>query len=320
MNIIQKINPKKIKIFFIIFLALLIINFLFFTSIPVDSNIENGKIVTIKKGDSIKSASTTLKKNGIINSSSLFNFLINFYDSQVVEGDYLFQGKNSLISVIKRVNIGDYQIPSVRITLFEGMTVDQMGKELSAKLDTFDAESFVALAKNKEGFLFPDTYNFKKNISPEEVILIMTKNFENKIAENFDEISKSEYSIEEIVTMASIIEKEATADTFQEVSNVLWKRIKIGMALQVDAPFVYYINKGTFDLTMSDLETDHPYNTYRNTGLTPTPIGNPGIRAILAAANPQPTNNIYFLTGRDNEMYFATDLEGHRRNRFLYLD
>lgn len=119
--------------------------------------------------------------------------------------------------------------------------------------------------------------------------------------------------------MASIIEKEATSDSMQEVSNILWHRIDINMPLQVDASFVYERNKHTFELSSDDLKKDSPYNTYIRHGLTPTAISNPGIQAILAAAFPKPTKNLYFLTGYDGKMYYAKTLKEHESNKEKYL-
>ena len=171
-----------------------------------------------------------------------------------------------------------------------------------------------------EGYLFPDTYEFRQNTTPEIVIQTMRDNFDVQIAKITEELKESKYSLEEIIIMASIIEKEASRDTMQEVSNVLWRRIEIDVALQVDAPFVYYKDKGSFDLTLDDLREDHPYNTYTRLGLTPTPISNPGLKSIRAAAFPEKTTHLYFLTGHDGNMYFSPNFDGHKMNKALYLD
>ena len=141
---------------------------------------------------------------------------------------------------------------------------------------------------------------------------MMEENFYNKITENEELIKSSNYSLEQIIIMASIVEKEATADTREEVANVLWKRYEEEFPLQVDATFVYTHNKGTFDITKNDLANkDNPYNTYYHTGLIPTPISNPGLESIKAAAQPEPTDNYFFLTGQDGKMYFAKTFKEH---------
>lgn len=311
---------KNIKLWMIISLSVVLFIFLSIFAPISEKNFIDPKIISIEKGETIRGASRILKENNIIKSTSIFNILISIKGKSVVEGDYLFSEPESIFEIIDRITTGDYRIPNKTVTLIEGITVKQIATEIKNKIPEFDSEKFVEMATQYEGYLFPDTYHFQENVTPEEVIKKMRDNFNKKIAEISTEIEKSKYSLNEIIIMASIVEKEATKDTIQEISNILWGRIEVGMALQVDAPFVYYIGKGTFDLTMDDLDTDHPYNTYKNVGLTLTPIGNPGIETILAAANPQITENVYFLTGRDGKMYFAQNFEGHKQNRLLYLD
>jgi len=278
-----------------------------------------GKIFTVEQGQSIKIVADTLEEENLIQSSILFTTFNILSGSNVIQGDYLFYEKLNLFETISRIKKGSYQIPTKKVTLFEGMTVDEMAVILKARIENFDAKTFIEQATRYEGYLFPDTYEFRQNVKPETVIKILRENFDEHILELQEELNKSEFTLDQIVTMASIIEKEATHESRQEVSDILWGRIEIGMALQVDAPFVYYINKNSFELTTEDLRTDSPYNTYTNRGLTPTPIGNPGTDAILAAAFPQPTPYVYFLTGLDGEMYYAKTFEGHKRNKELYL-
>jgi UPF0755 protein len=121
--------------------------------------------------------------------------------------------------------------------------------------------------------------------------------------------------------MASIIERETrTAEDRRLVSGILWKRISIGMPLQVDATFEYYTKYNTYTVTKQVMREDSPYNTYTNKGLPPTPIANPGLDSIIAALKPTASPYLYYLTGRDGKMYYATDFAGHKKNRRLYLD
>jgi UPF0755 protein len=164
---------------------------------------------------------------------------------------------------------------------------------------------------------------FPKNVTTEEIIDTLEKTFKQKIntPETKQKVKELNRSLEEIIIFASIVEKESTKDAQQEVANILWERLNIDMPLQVDATFVYSINKGTFDLTQEDLKNGYnPYNTYTHKGLPPTPIGNPGLSSIEAVLNPTSTENLYFLTGKDGEMYYASNFEQHKRNRALYLD
>ena len=125
----------------------------------------------------------------------------------------------------------------------------------------------------------------------------------------------------EVIIMASIIEDEAngTLESKRIVSGILWKRLRLEMPLQVDAPFQYYNGKNSYTLTKEDLKEDHEYNTYTNKGLPPTAITNPGIDSIRAAITPTKTDYLYFLSDKKGNMYYAKNFEEHKINRELYL-
>jgi UPF0755 protein len=121
--------------------------------------------------------------------------------------------------------------------------------------------------------------------------------------------------------MASILEREANnPEDMRIVAGILWNRLDIDMPLQVDAVFGYIRQENGYTPTAEDLQLDSPYNTYRNRGLPPTPISNPGLDALLAAVQPEETPYLYYLTGRDGKMYYGRTFEDHKRNRALYLD
>lgn len=281
----------------------------------------SGSIVLIEKGESIKSVSQDLKNKNLIRSKTLFNLSVQLSrKSTIASGEYLFDKPVSVFSVAKRIRNANYGLPTTLVTLTEGMTNKEMAETLSAKFPKISKEEFTQRTNSLEGFLFPDTYKFNSNVTVDEVVQALRVNFEKKIRSAGEIMRSSKYSLEQIIIMASIVEAESTADGRQEVANILWKRYEMNMPLQVDAPFVYTIGKGTADLTIDDLKSDSLYNTYTRTGLTPTAIGNPGLDSIVAAANPQPTQNLYFLTGRDGKMYYAKSFEGHKQNRALYLD
>jgi UPF0755 protein len=288
------------------------------TTAPVD--FESGKIITIEKGDSILGAAETLKENNIIRSKSLFSTLVIISGESVIEGDYFFHKPINVFQTISRISSGSYNIPTKQVIFYEGMTVNQIAERMKEQFPNFDATTFLELTKDKEGYLFPDTYKFPQNVTAETAAKAMLDNFNKQIEKHSEIIKSSGFSLEEIIIMASIVEREATHDSRQEVADILWGRIEAGMALQVDAPFVYTKGKGSFDLTKDDLAEEDPYNTYVNTGLTPTPISNPGIESILAAAQPKETPYVFFLTGADGKMYYAKNFEEHKRNRVLYLN
>lgn len=263
--------------------------------------------------------STDLKKQGFIRSKTVFNSLVILKagDGRIVSGEYLFSKPITFFDLIERLTTGDYGIDVKQIRIPEGVTILEMGRLLESSLSNFDKEAFYQLAEGKEGYLFPDTYLFPENLKAHQVLEILENTFKDKTK---DLTKQSSISLEEIVIMASIIEKEADAESKQEVSNILWHRMSIDMPLQVDATFVYSIGKGTFDLHVDDLaDEDNLYNTYVRKGLPPTPISNPSLEALEAAANPESTDYLYFLTGRDGNMYYAETFEEHKLNKQKYL-
>lgn len=309
-------KPLIKKIF--IPIALIVIGWVILTSAPLSFKDET--VVTISQGDSVKVIAQNLKKQNVIQSQAFFTNIIIFFnlDSKIVAGDYIFKKDHSVFEVVNRISKGEYGIEVKKITLIEGLTVIEMADILSKEFYNVSKEDFIEKALPYEGYLFPDTYYFVENARSEDIIAKTRRTFDEKIAQK-KEILASEKSLKEIVIMASIIEKEATIESMQEVSNILWHRIDINMPLQVDAGFVYERGKHTFELSLSDLREDSPYNTYVRYGLTPTPISNPGIQALKAAAFPEPTKNLYFLTGDDGEMYYAKTLTEHEANKEKYF-
>lgn len=312
------LTVKKQIIIIFSFLVLCGIFVLWISTPP--KNFQSGFIMDIEEGETVKMVAQKLSENGIIKSEIFFSILIEMSRSHVVTGRYIFKEPENLFTIVRKIAKGNYGSHIVQITFFEGMTTKEMAKAITFYFPNFNENEFIELAKTKEGYLFPDTYKISDLMSPRQVIKMLEDNFDNQIAGINDIISTSDYTLEEIIIMASIIEKEATADSRQEVANILWKRFENDFPLQVDAPFVYSIGKGTFDLTKEDLRSDDAFNTYLNKGLVPSPISNPGLDSIKAAAAPQDTEFFYFLTGRDGKMYYAKTFEQHKKNRLLYLD
>jgi UPF0755 protein len=151
---------------------------------------------------------------------------------------------------------------------------------------------------------------------------MMRENFARQTEKYNDDILKFKKPLDEIIIMASIIEDEAdgTLESKRIVSGILWKRLRLEMPLQVDAPFQYYNGKNSYTLTKDDLMEDHEYNTYTNKGLPPTAITNPGIDSIRAAITPTKTDYLYFLSDKKGNVYYAKTFEEHKRNRELHLN
>lgn len=177
-----------------------------------------------------------------------------------------------------------------------------------------------------EGYLFPDTYRVYSDATIEDVVVKMLENFDNKLTPDMRaEIARQNKTIYEIVTMASIIEKEApiTSDDDYDarvISGIFWGRLSVGQALQSDATLSYIFNDNKPQHRGDELEKDSPYNTYKYRGLPPGPICNPGIAAIKAAIYPIDTSYNYFLTPKDSqEVIYARTYDEHLNNKYKYL-
>jgi UPF0755 protein len=174
---------------------------------------------------------------------------------------------------------------------------------------------------NLEGFLFPDTYIFFKDASAVSIINRMLLNFDEKLSgEMKGDIEKSGHSIYEVVTMASILEKEVkTKEDMKIASGIFWDRMEFGMPLQSCATVAYVLGKEKKQYSYDDTRTPSPYNTYINKGLPPGPIDNPGINALNAAIYPTKTDYIYFLTDPETgKTIFSKTIEEHEANKVKY--
>ncbi|MBF8280353.1 MAG: UPF0755 protein [Candidatus Magasanikbacteria bacterium] len=173
--------------------------------------------------------------------------------------------------------------------------------------------SYVSL----EGFLFPDTYRVAKNATLEDVIKKMLGTFQKKIVDVYgSEIDKSGHSLYEIVIVASILEKEVPQVTDRAmVADILWRRLKRGMALQVDSSVNYLTGKEGLFTTADDRQVDSFWNTYKYPGLPLSPISNPGVATIEAALRPKSNSFWFYLTGRDGVVHYGRTLEEHASNR-----
>lgn len=278
--------------------------------------------VSVPNGATAREVADALADAGVIRSGAAFSALIALTGSadELAAGRYRPSYGESSLDWLRRLREADTGIPMVTVTIPEGFARRRMAEAFSAALPNFDAARFLEQTEGEEGYLFPDTYRFDEGADDKTVAAALRQNFERRVAPIRDALTGSDRSFEDVVNMASIVEREATADSRAIVAGILWERLAEGMALQVDAPFIYSIGRGTADLTKADLASDDPYNTYRNKGLPPTPICSPGLDALWAAADPEETKYRYFLTGKDGEMHYATTFEGHKQNRAKYLD
>jgi UPF0755 protein len=302
-----------------VFLFIIVI-VIFFSLAPL--NFPDGKTVSIKRTMFMSQAADELASKNIIKSPFLFKVYVVLLSGhrQVQAGDYLFEEPQSAMRVAYRMIHGIQDLPRIKVTFYEGMTTKDMAAVLKRNIPDFDEKTFLVLAKPLEGSLFPDTYFFYPNTKAQEVVDLLHETFVQKMKTVLLDIQAFGKPVEDVIKMASIVEKEATSSEDRRmIAGVLWRRISHNMALQVDPPFYYLFGKSSLELTMSDLRVDSPYNLYLHTGLTPTPINNPGLDAIIDTISPTPSKFLFFLSDKKGAIHYAETLDQHAANKNKYL-
>lgn len=277
-----------------------------------------GVSVSIPEGTSVRQAGEILEKAGALRSAEVFALLVRFWnpDGGVLASTYALIEKESAFQLAYRFAHGDTGIEPIRVTIPEGLNSREIGELIKERLGVFDAERFRILGEAEEGYLFPETYYLTPGIEPSAAVRLMKDTFNEKVIPIEEKIRASGKSVHEVVTMGSLIEREARKpETRRMISDILWRRIELGMPLQVDAVFGYIFGKSGYAPNFEDLKVESPYNTYLNRGLPPGPIANPSLDSILAAVEPKANNYLYYLTGKDGRMYYATTFEKHVANR-----
>lgn len=294
----SNINKSRKFIYIICLVICLFIFYFLFLSAPADFPLPS--VVRIEKGSSLRNVSSILKKQNIIHSRTAFEFFVIIMggEKHMISANYLFENKLPVFEIARRISGGEHNMAPVTLTIPEGLNLNQIADMAVSKLVDFDKAKFLLAVKDKEGYLFPDTYFFLVNANEIDVIKSMTENFEKKLTPLLPEISSSGKTKKDIIIMASIIEWEAKGDTDRGViSGILWKRIKIGMPLQVDAAL----------------------ETYKTKGLPRSPIGNPGLEAIKASIHPQSSPYFYYLHDKNGNIYYAKTFSEHKENIARYL-
>ncbi|WP_214628825.1 endolytic transglycosylase MltG [Paenibacillus agaridevorans] len=303
------------------------------------------KQVAISRGMSANSVADTLEENGIIKNSFVFGYYLQLKDegSRFQAGLYEMSPGMDNAAIIAKLNAGDtIAEETIRFTIPEGYTVLQIADKLAADglinkekfLDVAEngrswanAESAQAipdddkLHKRLEGYLFPETYELKKDSTEEQIITRMLQETDRKLAalpEDWqDAMEASGRTLHEIMTIASLIEREVVVDEERAlVSSVIYNRLAKPMRLQIDAAVQYALDEPKERLLTKDLEIDSPYNTYKNDGLPPGPIASPSLASIEAAIYPSQSDYLFYVTKKDGSQshLFAKTYNEHLRN------
>lgn len=280
-------------------------------------NFPLGEDIIIPEGASHIEIVNILEEKHVVTSGLFLRILLKYHHTHdfVQAGIYNFNEPLTARSVATAITTGDHKKPLVRITFPEGFSV----KDFYSFLPSQDKYAKIQLEMH-EGYLFPDTYFISDEMNTEDIVALMQENFKEKLQPYEKQIIDKGMSLEFVITLASIIEREAKdTESKHMVSGILQNRLAEDMPLQVDATLDYILNKTSAELTRDDLEIDSAYNSYNNKGLPPTPIANPGLDAIDAVLNPTQSDYLYYLTATDGTFHYAKSFDDHKLNKARYL-
>ena len=256
-----------------------------------------------------------LKDAGIIKYKGLFELYcsVSHAKTKIDPGTYELSTNYDYRALVKKMQVGSGAMVTTKVTIPEGYTMEQIFHKLEDENvcsydDLMDAaanysynysfidQSMLGDAKRLEGFLFPDTYEFYQGMQASSAINKFLENFHDRLtAEMLEKADERGMTMQEVVTVASMIEKEAANDDERAmIAAVIYNRIEAGMPLQIDSTIMYVLPEHKDVLTVEDTKIDSPYNTYQNKGLPPTPIANPGLASIKATLSPASTQALYY--------------------------
>ncbi len=297
------------------------------------------KTISIPKGFNANNITNLLYQEEIIRNKHFFKLSTRFLGQQnnLQAGVYILSGNMTNIAIINKLKLGEVIPPNLmKITFPEGSSVYRMGKilkELSYEayskfqklyklpIDKELKKEYAFLAdvgqNSLEGYLFPDTYLFDPEINEKELSRIMLNRFTEVVIHYWlENANNTKYNLHQILTLASIIEKEAQKPAERAIiSSVYHNRLNIGMALDACPTIKYALNDPTKRVFLWQLKVKSPYNTYINPGLPPGPICNPGIESIKAAIYPLKTKYFFFVAKKDGSHIFSKTLAEHNRSR-----
>lgn len=314
----------------ILIIALLATTFFIYT--PKESVADEIEF-TVHKGDNFINIGSRLEGEGIITSKFLFYIytILSGKREGLQAGVYLLSPSMPVDEIAGKLYSGN--VAQMRVTIIEGWRSDEIADYLSDEFG-LNRNLFLELVYSYEidgldkpegatlqGYLFPDTYFMPYGFNEKDLIDAMVSNLNRRLTDEIrSDIEKQDKTLFEIITMASMIEKEVRSREDKDlVSGILWRRNEIGMPLQVDATIIYLTRKRTTRVSIKETRIDSPYNTYLNKGLPVGPISNPGMDSILAAINPVSSDYLFYLSKPTGETVFSRNFQEHiaAKNRYL---
>jgi UPF0755 protein len=283
------------------------------------------RLVDVPARAGILSIAETLRRAEVIRSRSAFVLasLARGTARRLQAGEYEVERGATTLDVLRLLESG--RVKQHLVLHPEGATVAELARALEAE-GLARAAEIVRLAHDPgfvralgvegpslEGYLFPDTYQLVRGMSPGEILTRMVQRLRAKLGPGVEARARARgVSVHQLLTLASIIEREAVAhEEMRVISAVFWNRLRLDMPLQADPTVQYAVGRERRALTRADLLADDPYNTYRHPGLPPGPIASPGLQAIAAALDPAPVKYLYFVAMDERRHYFSSTVEQH---------
>ncbi|MDB1710065.1 MULTISPECIES: endolytic transglycosylase MltG [Enterococcus] len=308
---------------------------------PLDPDDTEKVTIVIPSGSSNKAIGEILEDENIIKSGMIFNYYTKFNNLTGFQaGTYHFSPNMTLEAISEQLQKGEGSVTSdAKVTIPEGFDVDQIGDAL-AEATNISKDDFLALMESDEffekmketypellasagdaqgvryrleGYLFPATYDYYTGNTLEEVVTQMVDKSNSVLSKYFDQIAQKEMTVQEVLTLASLVEKEGSKlEDRKNIAQVFFNRLAIDMPLQSDISILYALGEHKELVTYEDTQVDSPYNLYVHTGYGPGPFNNPSEAAIQAVLDPTPNNYYYFVADiQTQEVYFAETYEQH---------
>jgi len=336
---VRKISLMKKYVFIVIGSFLIFVIYFNAQIIKQNDNQFGERLFKIEKGEGVAQIAKNLDTQGFLNSAFWFKVYVaaSGNKAKFIDGEYKLRTDLNIKELTRQLTGARFSNKEVDVTLLEGWTIAEMDEylvkrslikpgELVAYSENFAQKDYFFLfdrPKNValQGYLYPDTYRVYAQTSVAELARKMLENFDQKLTpEMRAEIKKQKKSIFDVITLASIVEREMFGyENRRIVADIFLKRLKSGMALQSDATVNFITQKGLAAPSLDDLKVESLYNTYKYPGLPPGPICNPSIEAIKAVIYPAKTNYWYFLNTPQGEIVFSKTHDEHVDNKFKYL-
>ncbi|MGE7905381.1 endolytic transglycosylase MltG [Peribacillus sp. NPDC094092] len=328
-----------------------LVGFLYINSAmkPVDPDDDTIKKVKIPIGSSVNGISTLLEEQGIIKDARVFKYYIKFRnESGFQAGEYKLSPSMPIEDIVTSIKTGKLmKEAAMKITIPEGKQLIQIADIIAVKTGEDPKKVFKKLNDKKfvnsmqekfpqlltseienekvlyplEGYLFPATYDFyEEKPTLESIVIEMLKKTEETLQAYESQMDKNDYSVHQMLTFASLVEEEATAQVDRgKIASVFYNRMEEGMPLQTDPTVLYAKGSHKSRVYYKDLEVKSPYNTYKNKGLPPGPIANAGTTSIDAVLKPEKTDYLYFLATPEGEVLYSKTLDDHNNKKAEHI-